>query len=186
MKWYTRSCERPRKRPASDAAPSPVSNRYSLSIRTHGSSCRRRASSSPRRVSSFSDLSSSSRAAIHSLRVPVMCVVIALVSFLQVSFIGRVGWFPLTNPLKSPVVQGGTTPSSNLAPQRVFILGGTAPACAAPPKIEEVKQAPVSCSVVLRRSMYNFQAIIGVQSEQRRATELPVDHVSIRSPLIGI
>src|SRR5881628_197413 len=51
-------------------------------MRTHGSSCRRRASSSPRRVSSFSALSSSSRAASHSSRVPVMCFVIALVSFL--------------------------------------------------------------------------------------------------------
>src|SRR6266702_56003 len=59
-------------------APSSVSNRYSLSIRTHGSSCRRRARSSLRRVSSFSASSSSSRAASHSLRVPVMCFVIAL------------------------------------------------------------------------------------------------------------
>src|SRR5438445_7122248 len=73
-----RSCERPRKRSASEALPLSVSNRYSLSIRTHGSSCRRRASSSLRRVSSFSASSSSSRAASHSLRVPVMCFVIAL------------------------------------------------------------------------------------------------------------
>src|SRR5438445_261946 len=85
MKWQTRSCERPRKRSASEALPSSVSNRYSLSIRTHGSSCRRRASSTLRRVSSFSALSSSSRAASHSLRVPVMCFVIALLSFLRVS-----------------------------------------------------------------------------------------------------
>src|SRR5436190_8975237 len=41
-------------------------------IRTHGSSCRRRASSSLRRVSSFSSLSSPSRAASHSSRVPVL------------------------------------------------------------------------------------------------------------------
>src|SRR5213593_635633 len=73
-----RSCERPRKRSASEPLPLSVSNRYSLSIRTHGSSCRRRASSSLRRVSSFSASSSSSRAASHSLRVPVMCFVIAL------------------------------------------------------------------------------------------------------------
>src|SRR5436309_7090119 len=73
-----RSCERLRKRSASEALPSSVSNRYSLSIRTHGSSCRRCASSSLRRVSSFSASSSSSRAASHSLRVPVMCFVIAL------------------------------------------------------------------------------------------------------------
>src|SRR5580765_1514706 len=76
-----RSCERPRKRSFSEALPSSVSNRYSLSIRTHGSFCRRRASSSLRRVSSFSALSSSSRAASHSLRVPVMCFVIAFLSF---------------------------------------------------------------------------------------------------------
>src|SRR5256885_78582 len=85
MKWETRSCERPRKRSASEALPSSVSNRYSLSTRTHGSSCRRRASSSLRRVSSFSASSSSSRAASHSLRVPVMCFVIALLSFLPCS-----------------------------------------------------------------------------------------------------
>ena len=41
-------------------APSSVSKRYALSIRTHGSSCRRRATSSLRRVSSFSALSRSS------------------------------------------------------------------------------------------------------------------------------
>src|SRR6266849_8639063 len=73
-----RSCERPRKRSASEALPSSVSNRYAFSMRTHGSSCRRRASSSPRRVCSFSALSSSIRAASHSFRVPVMCFVIAL------------------------------------------------------------------------------------------------------------
>src|SRR2546422_8807987 len=73
-----RSCERPRKRSASEALPSSVSNLYCLSIRPHGSSCRRRASSSPRCVSSFSALSSSSRAASHCSRVPVLCLVIAL------------------------------------------------------------------------------------------------------------
>src|SRR5436309_2124952 len=45
-------------------------------MRTHGSSCRRRASSSLRRVSSFSASSSWSRAASHSARVPVLWVVI--------------------------------------------------------------------------------------------------------------
>src|SRR6266567_2842286 len=73
-----RSCERPLKRSASEALPSSVSNRYAFSMRTHGSSCRRRASSSPRRVCSFSALSRSIRAASHSFRVPVMCFVIAL------------------------------------------------------------------------------------------------------------
>src|SRR5712691_4570322 len=77
-----RSCERPLKRSASEASPSSVSNRYSLSIRTHGSSCRRRASSSLRRVSSFSALSSSSRAVSHSVRVPVMCFVIVVIALL--------------------------------------------------------------------------------------------------------
>src|SRR6266545_3416272 len=81
--------DRPPKRSVNEALPSSVSNGYSLSIRTHGSSCRRRASSSLRRVSSFSASSSSSRAASHSLRVPVMCFVIALLSFLRVSFIVR-------------------------------------------------------------------------------------------------
>src|SRR6266550_3149715 len=77
-----RSCERPRKRSASEALPSSVSNVYCLSIRTHGNSCRRRASSSPRRVSSFSAFSSSSRAASHCSRVPVLCLVIALLPML--------------------------------------------------------------------------------------------------------
>src|SRR5215813_3090097 len=84
MKWYTRSCERPRKRSASEALPSSVSNRYALSMRTHGSSCRRRASSSLRRVSSFSASSSWSRAASHSSRVPVLCFVIAILLLLRV------------------------------------------------------------------------------------------------------
>src|SRR5262245_24454010 len=79
-----RSCERPRKRSASEALPSSVSNRYALSMRTHGSSCRRRASSSLRRVSSFSASSSWSRAASHSSRVPVLCFVIAILLLLRV------------------------------------------------------------------------------------------------------
>src|SRR5262249_50432769 len=58
-------------------------------MRTHGSSPRRRASSSLCRVSSFSAASSSSRAASHSLRVPVLCLVIARVSF----FLSGVGSF---------------------------------------------------------------------------------------------
>src|SRR6267142_2735836 len=70
------SCERPRKSSARDAFPSSLSNWYCLSIRTQGSSCRRFASSSLRRVCSFSALSKSSRAASHSSRVPVLCLVI--------------------------------------------------------------------------------------------------------------
>src|SRR5205823_2544391 len=63
--------------------------RYSLSMRTHGSSCRRRASSSLPRVSSFSASSSFTRSASHSSRVPVLCVVIALLSLRRVSFVVR-------------------------------------------------------------------------------------------------
>jgi hypothetical protein len=89
MKWYTRSWERPWKRSASEELPSSVSNRYFLSIRTHGSSCRRRASSSLHRVSSFSASSSASLSAGHSWcrrssprrAVPVLCFVIALTLF---------------------------------------------------------------------------------------------------------
>src|SRR2546428_10253707 len=73
-----RSSESTLKRADSGALPSTESDLYCLSIRTHGSSCRRRASSSLRRVSSFSALSSSSRAASHCSRVPVLCLVIAL------------------------------------------------------------------------------------------------------------
>src|SRR5215831_11274393 len=72
------SCERPWNRSASDAVPSSVSKRYSLSIRTQGSSWRRRASSSLRRTSSFSASSSSRRAASHSSRVPDLWLVIGL------------------------------------------------------------------------------------------------------------
>src|SRR4030095_1448221 len=86
-----RSCERPRKRSFSEALPSSVSNRYSLSIRTHGSSCRRRASSSLRRVSSFSASSRSSRAVSQSFRVPVLCFVIARLSFLRCDLAIRPG-----------------------------------------------------------------------------------------------
>src|ERR671919_252274 len=68
-----RSCERPRKRSASEALPSSVSNRYSLSIRTHGSFWRCRATLSLRRVRFFSASSSFFRAAIHSSRDATLC-----------------------------------------------------------------------------------------------------------------
>src|SRR5919108_38183 len=92
-----RSCERPRKRSASEALPSSVSNRYSLSTRTHGSSCRRCASSSLRRVCSFSAASSSSRAASHSFRVAVLCLAIArarcVVAEAEIALVSRdLGW----------------------------------------------------------------------------------------------
>src|SRR3989441_3674244 len=97
-----RSCERPRKRSASEALPSSVSNLYCLSIRTQGSSCRRRASSSLRCVRSFSASSSSSRAASHSLRVPVMCFVIAVLPLL---FDERLQAFGRVVPLRGDVVE---------------------------------------------------------------------------------
>jgi hypothetical protein len=71
---------------ASEACPPSVSNRYSLSIRTHGSSCRCRASSSQRRGNAFSALSSSIRAASHPSRVPILCAVIGSSSFSKVLF----------------------------------------------------------------------------------------------------
>src|SRR6478672_13658674 len=71
-----RSCEHPLNKSARDAMPSSVSKRYSLSIRTQGSFCRHCASSSLRRVSAFSALSSSSRAASHSSRVPILWSII--------------------------------------------------------------------------------------------------------------
>src|SRR5258708_12704882 len=80
MKWETRSCEAPRKGSASEALPSSVSNRYSLPIRTHGSSCRHRASSSLRRVSSFSALSSSRRAASQSWCETILCLFMLVLS----------------------------------------------------------------------------------------------------------
>src|SRR5258708_1026020 len=80
MKWETRSCEAPRKSSASEALPSSVSNRYSLPIRTHGSSCRHRASSSLRRVSSFSALSSSRRAASQSWCETILCLSMLVLS----------------------------------------------------------------------------------------------------------
>src|SRR3989442_8503038 len=98
-----RSCERSLKRSASEALPSSVSNLSCLSIRTHGSSCRRRASSSLRRVSSFSALSSSSRAASHCSRVPVLCLVIALLPMLV--FDERPQAFGRVVPLRRDLVE---------------------------------------------------------------------------------
>src|SRR5262249_21916584 len=77
MRGETSSLERPSKSSASVRVPSSVSNRYSFSTGTHGSSRRCRASSSPIRVCSFSRSSSSSRADCHSSRLPSLCSVIA-------------------------------------------------------------------------------------------------------------
>src|ERR671933_2990524 len=70
------SCERPLKSSASDLGPSVVSKVYSFSTGTQGSCRRRSASSSLRRVSSFSFASSSSRAPCHSSCVPILYSVI--------------------------------------------------------------------------------------------------------------
>jgi len=90
------------------SAPLVVSNRYSLSIGTHGNSCRRRASSSLRRVNAFSSLSSSSRAVSHCSRVPVICFVIALLSFLYVTSPAPVR--SLHRAERAPVVSSGRQP----------------------------------------------------------------------------
>src|ERR1700743_90282 len=68
-----RICERPRKRSASDIAPSSVSKRYGLVILTHGKCWRFRANSSLWRVSAFSALRSLTRAASHSFRDTTLC-----------------------------------------------------------------------------------------------------------------
>src|SRR5919199_3356446 len=81
------SCERPSKRSARDLVPSSVSKLYSFSTGTQGSCRRRSASSSFRRVSSFSFASSSSRSACHSSCVPILCSVIVH-SFLG-GYLGR-------------------------------------------------------------------------------------------------
>src|SRR5215211_7181348 len=80
------SWERPSKRSSRVLVPPSVSKLYSFSTGTQGSSLRFFASSSLRRVSSFSSASSSSRAACHSSRVPTL-------------------WFVITSLLRSCVVE---------------------------------------------------------------------------------
>src|SRR5690348_3048312 len=69
MKWYTASCVRPSKSSTSVFVPSSVSNRYSFSTWTQGSSRRCWAISSPSRVYSFSRARSALWAADHPTRV---------------------------------------------------------------------------------------------------------------------
>src|SRR3954447_23923066 len=76
MTLYASSCERPSNSSASVFLPSSVSSSYSFSTGTHGSSCRFCVISRVRSACSASSLASSSRAACHSSRVPVVCVVI--------------------------------------------------------------------------------------------------------------
>ena len=74
MKWYTSSWLRPSNSSRSVRDPSGPSKRYASSTGTQGSDARRWAESSSRRwLSSFSRASRSSRAAVHSSRVPTPC-----------------------------------------------------------------------------------------------------------------
>src|SRR5919202_5400606 len=94
------SCERPLKSSASDLGPSVVSKVYSFSTGTQGSCRRRSASSSLRRVSSFSLASSSSRAACHSSCVPILCSVI--VHSCLGGYLGRFQHEPRPRPSHRP------------------------------------------------------------------------------------
>src|SRR4029450_3124666 len=67
------SCERPSKSSARVFLPSSVSNTYSFSTSTQGSSSRFFLISSFRSACSPSSFASSSRAACHSSRVPTLC-----------------------------------------------------------------------------------------------------------------
>src|SRR5262249_14501479 len=119
-----RSCERPRKRSASEALPSSVSNRYFLSMRTHGSSCRRRASSSLRRVSSFSAWSSSNRAAVHSSRDTTLCAwVTGLFCTMIIPFLFR--WFVLFSDQGNFAIKGmgGATSTAASLSLRPVVCG---------------------------------------------------------------
>src|SRR5256714_495098 len=73
MMLYASSCERPSNRSASIFLPSSVSSSYSFSTGTQGSSRRLLLISSLRSACSASSLASSSRAACHSSRVPILC-----------------------------------------------------------------------------------------------------------------
>src|SRR5438477_11812316 len=73
MMLYASSCERPSKSSASFFLPSSVSNSYSFSTGTQGRSSRLLLISSFRSACSPSSLASSSRAACHSSRFPILC-----------------------------------------------------------------------------------------------------------------
>src|SRR3954447_12454682 len=81
MMLYARSCERPSKRSSSVFLPSWVSNSYSFSTGTHGSSRRFSLALRPSSACSASSFASSSRAACHSSRVPTLCSGIPLPPF---------------------------------------------------------------------------------------------------------
>src|ERR671932_203351 len=78
MMLYARSCERPSNSSASVFFPSSVSNSYSFSTGTQGSSSRFFLTSSLSCACSPSSFASSSRAACHSSRVPTFCSGISL------------------------------------------------------------------------------------------------------------
>src|SRR4051812_17516824 len=73
MMLYASSCERPSKSSASVFLPSSVSNSYSFSTGTQGRSSRFLLISWFRSACSASSFASSSRAACHSSRVPILC-----------------------------------------------------------------------------------------------------------------
>src|SRR5258708_3852200 len=73
MMLYASSCERPSKSSPSVFLPSSVSNSYSFSTRTQGSSRRFLWISSFSSACSPSSFASSSRAACHSSWVPILC-----------------------------------------------------------------------------------------------------------------
>src|SRR5712692_3174846 len=108
-----RSCDLPSKSSARVLMPSSVSKLYSFSTRTHGSSRRCRARSSPIRVCSFSRARSASRAANHSSRLATLWSVI-LSSAELTSPSSDIG--PIPNEAlcraKLPPAQGQLTPHS--------------------------------------------------------------------------
>src|SRR6266513_2627009 len=73
MMLYARSCERPSNNSASVFLPSSVSNSYSFSTGTQGSSSRFFLASSLSCACSASSFASSSRAACQSSRVAILC-----------------------------------------------------------------------------------------------------------------
>src|SRR6266516_7404044 len=83
MMLYASSCERPSKSSARLFLPSSVSNSYSFSTGTQGSARRFLLTSSFRSACSASSLASSSRAACHSSRVPILCLGISSPSFVE-------------------------------------------------------------------------------------------------------
>src|SRR5918996_645540 len=85
MMLYASSCDLPSNRSARVFLPSSVSNSYSFSTGTHGSSSRFLLISSFRSACSASSFANSSRAACHSSRVPILCPAISFPSVSSVA-----------------------------------------------------------------------------------------------------